>query len=513
KMDAKSDLYIYFYFHGLSLLNDKGAFCFITSNSWLDVGYGADLQEFLLKQCHVKMVLDNQSRRSFASADVNTIIALFSPPSERRECGLERTARFVMFKVPFEQVLSPVVFKEIEATAERKATPEYRVFPIRQDRLLEDGCELPEDEETRATQREKSGRRASGPLIKVARYIGNKWGGKYLRAPDIYWTVVDKGGKYLVRLGDIALVRPGCYAGINDFFYLSKEVAGQWGIEAECLRPMIRTSRDILRPHITPQDMEHYVFFCPFSKSEMKAKGLPGALAYIDWGEKQVTRHRQKTAAGIPWPKTETVKYRSPGWWAIPAQNVEPTRNFLLYVIGERFLAPWSNKPLSSDRCFHRLFCPNTMSDQLGFSMNCTLTFLFISLFGRGNLGQGAQKYETADAKCLLLFNPASLPDKPEWEDIIATFGKRQVLPIAEEIASKDRHRMDNVIFDALRLTRGEREAVYEAVISLVETRLKKASSLDPKQLRSRGEAVRKTVGIWSDLPASSKDDDRSGEE
>ena len=65
KIDAKSDLYIYFYLHGLSLLNHKGSFCFITSNSWLDVGYGADLQEFLLKHSHVKMILDNQVKRVF----------------------------------------------------------------------------------------------------------------------------------------------------------------------------------------------------------------------------------------------------------------------------------------------------------------------------------------------------------------------------------------------------------------------------------------------------------------
>lgn len=52
KLDSMSDLYVYFYFHGLSLLNENGAFCFITSNSWLDVGYGVDLQEFLLKYCH-----------------------------------------------------------------------------------------------------------------------------------------------------------------------------------------------------------------------------------------------------------------------------------------------------------------------------------------------------------------------------------------------------------------------------------------------------------------------------
>ena len=63
KLDANNDLYIYFYFHGLSLLNPKGTFCFITSNSWLDVGYGKDLQEFTLKHCHIKQIIDNEVRR------------------------------------------------------------------------------------------------------------------------------------------------------------------------------------------------------------------------------------------------------------------------------------------------------------------------------------------------------------------------------------------------------------------------------------------------------------------
>jgi len=62
KIGARSDLYVYFYFHGLSLLNPHGAFCFITSNSWLDVGYGVDLQEFLLRHGHARMVMT--TRRS-----------------------------------------------------------------------------------------------------------------------------------------------------------------------------------------------------------------------------------------------------------------------------------------------------------------------------------------------------------------------------------------------------------------------------------------------------------------
>ena len=114
KIDAKSDLYIYFYFHGLSLLNPKGSFCFITSNSWLDVGYGKDLQEFTLKHCHIKQIIDNRSRRSFASADVNTVICLFATPDEKRQLGLDCTTRFVSFNTPFEAILDPVIFYEIE---------------------------------------------------------------------------------------------------------------------------------------------------------------------------------------------------------------------------------------------------------------------------------------------------------------------------------------------------------------------------------------------------------------
>ena len=118
KLDAKSDLYIYFYFHGLSLLNTKGAFCFITSNSWLDAGYGKDLQEFLTKHCHIKQIIDNEVRRSFDAADVNTAICLFSVPNEKRESGLDQMARFVMFKTPFEGVLDAIIFEEVEEAEE-----------------------------------------------------------------------------------------------------------------------------------------------------------------------------------------------------------------------------------------------------------------------------------------------------------------------------------------------------------------------------------------------------------
>ncbi len=40
------------------------------------------------------------------------------------------------------------------------------------------------------------------------------------RAPDIFFTILEKGKGKLVRLGDIAEVRFGIKTGCNEFFYL-----------------------------------------------------------------------------------------------------------------------------------------------------------------------------------------------------------------------------------------------------------------------------------------------------
>ena len=220
KIDKKSDYYIYFYFHGLSLLNERGTFCFITSNSWLDVGYGRDLQEFLLKYCHIKAIYDNQAKRSFEHADVNTIIALFGAPQKIVGVGftptlpqgqpqvllLQHIARFIMFKRPFEEVVNTKNLLEIERTDHTKNTEAYRVFPIKQETLFEQGWEQPEEEVATTTSPKssppllKGGKGGLSPLLKekflTGKYEGNKWGGKYLRAPDIFFTILEKGNRY-----------------------------------------------------------------------------------------------------------------------------------------------------------------------------------------------------------------------------------------------------------------------------------------------------------------------------
>ena len=57
-------------------------------------------------------------------------------------------------------------------------------------------------------------------------------------------------------------------------------------------------------------------------------------------------------------------------------------------------------------------------------------------------------------------------------------FSKREMKSkIADEYTMSDRRNLDDIFFDALNLTSGEREAIYEAIIDLVQARLNKASN------------------------------------
>jgi hypothetical protein len=194
KISGRADYYVYFYLHALSLLADRGTFCFITSNSWLDVDFGKDLQAFFILHGDLKMIIDNRAKRSFSQADVNTVIVLAGTPLRRRHLTEEEMkrqyVRLVAFKVPFEEALSPVIFSEIDddrlykpmAQFEVLKRPEFRVVKVDKWTLWKEGLE------------DSAGR--SSRDVGWRKYKGDKWGGKYLRAPDIFFTILEKGQRY-----------------------------------------------------------------------------------------------------------------------------------------------------------------------------------------------------------------------------------------------------------------------------------------------------------------------------
>lgn len=79
-------------------------------------------------------------------------------------------------------------------------------------------------------------------------------------------------------------------------------------------------------------------------------------------------------------------------------------------------------------------------------------------------------KIQTYEVETLWSVNP----------DLLDREGSKRVLSNADrlDLDSRDRRALDEVVFDVLGLTPGEREAVYEAVVELVRRRMEKARSL-----------------------------------
>lgn len=492
-VDGKSDYYVYFYFHGLSLLNERGIFCFITSNSWLDVGYGKDLQEFLLKYVPIIAIYDNP-KRTFKHASINTIIALFGSPkfqSERKIAGLKveredhftmlcHIAKFIMFQKPFEAVINSKNLIEIDKCnadiaegdilgliKNLKKTDDYRVFPILQDDLLEDGWKYPD------SYKKSEGR------FKKGNYYGNKWGGKFLRAPDIFFKILEKGKDKLIALGDVAKVRFGIKTGANDFFYLDEKAQNEWSIENQYLKPVFKSPKDSKSITINPSNLKYKIFMCNKPKSKLKNTN---ALKYINWGEHAEVKIKQGTRKGetiIGFQNISSVKGRE-RWYSL---NPNFGANIFIQMTFDRaFPFYYSPTTMLADARLYEIKSESYQPHELCLSLNSTISILFMELFGRTNLGEGALDFKVYEAK-KILFVPLSLKSgellsyepKSIFEELNVDMNK----PIREQNPEPNEFRdeIDSMIFNELGLSQEERNELYYSVLELVKQRLDKSIS------------------------------------
>lgn len=441
-LNRKSDYYIYFYFHGLSLLNQSGSFCFITSNSWLDVEYGKDFQEFLLTRGKVRFLLDNQIQRSFGRADVNTVIVLLGTAKDlsaaRRE-SLDHLARFVMFKVPFEQVLHPVIWQELaEKDSGRHPMKEYRLIVQDQQTLYQNGLDR-----------------------KTGNYAADKWGGKYLRSPDIYWKIIEKAGDKLVRLGDIAEVRRGITTGANEFFYLDEEKIAQWGIEEEYCKPVLRSTREIESIYIDEALTNYQVFVCHSPKRSLRGTN---SLRYIEWGEEVGFNSR---------PSCQGRR----NWYDLGTQGENDF--IVLRFRDKRNWTPIINQDLLiGDVVFVGKYYNRDLVDIGNAILNSTMQVLMSEIFGRVNLGDGLLTVYGPEINNLPIISPEFLIDnRTELAEKLNALAQRPVLPIFDEILSEDKKALDRIIFNRLGLNESEINMLYEATVDLVQNRISKAES------------------------------------
>ncbi len=297
----------------------------------------------------------------------------------------------------------------------------------------------------------------AGELLEEGRnrqgkYAGGKWGGLYLRAPDIYFRILEKAGDKLVRLSEVAEVRRGFTTGANDFFYLEvlpyrpkcplcdepheealtleEERAfwlrgerppegalvavrseGGWEgyLEAESLAPVIRSPQDLptFPLEVRPHTLSTRIFYT-------KKLG-PHARHYVSWGERvEITlsqgKNQGKRVRG--YHNLPSLSSRQP-WWRLPNPAFPPNLVCMMSY-NDRF-GFWINwESLVDARLYTIQAKPGVSLKALAVALNSAFVFLQQGLLGRSNLGQGALDFKVYEAERLLILDPSLLTKAEE---------------------------------------------------------------------------------------------------
>ncbi|MEW6040768.1 MAG: N-6 DNA methylase, partial [Elusimicrobiota bacterium] len=300
EIGKRAGIHAYFFVHATKFLKEGGYFGFIVSNSWLDVEYGKGLQEFFLKSYKIVAIIESKVERWFEEADINTCIIVLQKCSDKKARD-ENFVRFVYLKKPLKYFIPPAqdmwekqierlndidkLKKTVLAHNDFYENDDLRIYPKLQREFWNEGFDTDEKE-----------------------YVGTKWG-KYLRAPDIYFKILNKIRNKFIKLSKVANVRRGFTTGANEFFYLSDEKERK--VERKFLQPIIFSLKEIEGYKLDKKALSNKVIICHKTKDKLKETNL---LKYIEWGERQDFNNRPTCASRKPEPWYSLGK----GWHYAP---------------------------------------------------------------------------------------------------------------------------------------------------------------------------------------------------
>lgn len=490
RLSTGADLYVHLFFHTARFLKPGGRMGIVTSNAWLDVNYGYELQKFLLNHFKIVAVLESRCEPWFVEASVNTVITILErcDSPEERDANL---ARFVKVKRPLAELIpgDPVVeavnrwqyLAQRVARIERAGLKYANTYPL--------GLVTEEDDDFRIRILRQGELRAE--VERKGKTV--KWG-QYLRAPQVYFDILQNGKVCLLR--EIATPKFGSKTRINEFFHVTPEVAVKFGIEDEYLWPLIKSPKDTNTIIVNPDDLKLRIFACRRSKEELKEFGHYGAFKYIEWGEKQT--YSTGEFKGLPWPEGTWLKNREPGWWSLPQTETNFARIFFSQALSVSHFHRFCPIDLVPDARLYYLAPPNGVNPTiLATSLNSSLCGLMTEIAGRVTMGDGVLELKVEDARDYLMVPDFQQVASDQKMVIIQTFKRlceREISSVFDEVKQNDRQAMDAAILEAIGLDpKKYLKPVYEGLCELVRERIELGQMRSrARKTRTRGEKAEK---------------------
>jgi hypothetical protein len=415
-LEKKSDLFAYFVMRAHNLLAPGGVASVITSDKWLETGYGVSLQKAIRPYL---VAVYGQKERSFG-ADINTVISVYSRA----------------------RMMDPVSFTYIERYGEPRVRRSTRIerrklepgkwFYLRAPKVFMEKI-LP-----RLTHR-------LGDFAEIK--FGIKTGANdffymkditHLYETDRFanplkfeeWGVKARTQRDLKREGLI---------------YIENEGGERFVIDKKDVTPLIRS----------PRQLEKYSI--PLPTTLCLNTDSPGKMTsqYITHGKK------------LELPKRPSLRTHKP-WFKVT--DLLPSRILLIKSAMETFYVPLSKTPIICDQRLYPLNCKDP--DKVWLYLTSTQFLLTAEIYCR-RLGGGASDIAVEDYQEMPVPPLSELRINYNPEMLLG----REPLRYYEEIKQKDRKELDMAVLTAMGFDKPDKllPEVYQAFIDIVEDRLIKA--------------------------------------
>jgi hypothetical protein len=477
ELTGRSDLHCYFWPASAALLKDTGWFGFLVSSSWLDVEYGFGLQEWVLTHFKIHAILESNAEPWFEDARVKTcavILQRCDDPKKRNE----QLVKFVRLDAPLAEILgkrpdensrqtAADKFREIISRCNKDTDcKQYRMVVVRQKKLWDDGLRVGElfrlqkqrdmaegvrrndggeDDEESATYDENGNGmlHEDGGMGYGPKYGGGKWG-KYLRAPNLYFRIMERYASRFVPLGEIATIRFGVKSGCDAFFmprdvsqeFLDKYSKLEWNeaplyshckraevesgrvilvragdstvhpIEKEYLKPELHSMMTIYKPLIQEGDVETQVLMVNKSKDSLHGTYV---LKYLRYGETNpVTTNKKANALTVP--ERATCANRDP-WYDL--SYTKP--GHLVWAKGQQYrhIVVFNQNKLTANCRLYDVTMVGAKPGEpeiLAAIANSTLVAFFKCFYGRYTGTEGNFEMMVIDLNFLDLPDPRNVP-------------------------------------------------------------------------------------------------------
>jgi hypothetical protein len=434
RLSGRSDIHCYFWPHSASFLKSDGYLCFLTSSQWLDVEYGFKLQEWILKNFAIVAIIESINEPWFVGARVATAITILQRQVDE-SARQNNLVRFMQLRQPIDYLLphdkstvGAIVaandFRdEIMALKTNTANLNYRARLVRQGDLWTQGVQLGTILHRSPDMNEDTEHAQNGA------YYGGKWG-VFLRAPDVWFDLLDNWPDGWVPLGEIAHLHRGVTSGRDDFFFprdcsqdcLSqqtepKEFEREFGVPRKLVQSdevkLVKCGEDYgqlkaiesryLQPEVhSLMEIDGFVAL-PENCSRMillineKRKAISGKYArqYIEWGEKQKI-HKGSTCSARQTPDR--------GWYDLTGHEC----GAVFWPMTQKYKHAVPCNP-------HRLICNHNLFDLIPRDGNAELlagilnsSWVVLSKFQFGRFAgtEGTLKTEVVDVGMMLVPDP-----------------------------------------------------------------------------------------------------------